>query len=115
MLSPFQHYDPTDAGLEWPHLSRSDDDASMMRDAWQSALDYLNNEPDVLTEALVGEHYGTLAEMNEADRRLLLAVAEDDAQAVLNEIRARLEGYVVRRYYSLINEHRDHLEGTGEL
>ena len=107
MLDPFDTVHTRDqVDWEWPHLSHLSTDADIEEMAWQSALDFLNNCPSTLNEALMGCHYDDLGKMHEADRHLLLMVAECNAEAVLEELTARLNGYVVGIYLDLLEERR---------
>ena len=110
MLDPFSSAHTRDqVDWEWPHLSDLSTDADIEEMAWQSALDFLNNCPSTLNEALMGCHYNDLDKMHEADRHLLLMVAECNAQAVLDELTERLNEYVVGKYLELLEERRDEM------
>ena len=107
VLDPFSSVHTRDqVDWEWPHLSPLSTDADIEEMAWQSALDFLNNRPSTLNEALMGCHYDDSDKMDEADRHLLQMVAECNAEAVLEELTARLNGYVVGVYLELLEERR---------
>jgi hypothetical protein len=107
MFDPFADYDYYNASREWPHLTVDSCDKDISEMAWQSAIDYLNDTPSALSEAIGGESYRDYREMDAANQRLLLAAAEDDAAAVLAEVKRRLTEYVVDECIELLRQHQE--------
>lgn len=107
MFNPFSVYDYDAADREWPHLTADSCDKDILEMAWQSSIDYLNDNPISLGEAIVGESYRDCREMDAANQRLLLAAAEDDAAAVLAEVKRRIVDYVVDECVELLRQHRE--------
>lgn len=107
MFNPFSAYDYDAADREWPHLTADSCDKDILEMAWQSSIDYLNDNPISLGEAIVGESYRDCRDMDSANQRLLLAAAEDDAAAVLAEVKRRIVDYVVDECIELLRQHRE--------
>ncbi len=72
--------------------------------AWAYAHDLLNRESVTLADAIVGEYYGTLKEMEAYHRKVLLAVVEKDYVKVGKLVEDAM-GEFVDRAVDYIEEH----------
>lgn len=106
----FQYYNRAKAEATFPLIEADSTESDIKETAWMYALDLMNRDPEVLTEAFIGEYLDTLDDMRNYHSEVIKALADED-YVTMGELVEDAVGGLVNRAVDYIEEHILSLEG----
>ena len=106
----FQYYNRAKAEATVPRIDADSTESDIKETAWMYALDLMNRDPEVLTEAFIGEYLDTLDDMRNYHSEVIKALADED-YVTMGELVEDAVGGLVNRAVDYIEEHILSLEG----
>lgn len=105
----FQYYTKAKAEATFPLIEADSTEADIRQSAWVYALDLMRNDPEVLTEAFIGEYLDTLDDMRSYHGAVIQALADEDYVS-MGKLVEEAVGGLINRTVDYIEEHIRNLE-----